>query len=195
MTARRILIATVLAVVCLAPALQAQDADPEAAQDAWQKAAAPGMVHAYLAEKAGDWHVTTKAWMEPGADPVTSEGKSCSEMILGGRFLQEKVTASFAGMPYEGLGMTGYDNTSGKVQSYWIDNMGTVSMWMTGAYKTPGDPLEVTGEMVDPATGQNVRLRSVTTFLSHERHHVDFYTTMPGAEEFKTMEMDYVRAE
>ena len=195
MTARRILIAIVLASVCVVPPLPAQDMDPAAAQAAWEKAAAPGMVHAYLAEKAGDWSIAMRYWMMPGAEPMASESTSHAEMILGGRFLQEKVSGTANGMPFEGMGVTGYDNTTGMVQAYWVDNMGTVSMWMTGAYKTPGDPLETAGEMVDPATGQTIHMRSVTTFLSPRAHHVDYFMTIPGMDEFKTMEMDYARVE
>ena len=109
MTARRyaaifvctVLMATVLPVV-------ADESDQAAA--AWAEAAAPGPVHALFAGHGGDWTITAKSWMVPGADPIVSESESQAEMILGGRFLDERLVGTVMGQPFEGLGVFGYDN-------------------------------------------------------------------------------------
>ena len=46
-------------------------------------------------------------------------------MMLGGRVMAERMEAKMAGQPFSGLGMTGYDNTSGQYWSTWSDSMGT----------------------------------------------------------------------
>jgi len=38
------------------------------------------------------------------------------------------------GMPFEGMGLDGYDNASKEYISIWIDNMGTGIMYMKGKW-------------------------------------------------------------
>ena len=135
MFARKILIVLVLALAALPAA--AQDDMAAAAQEAWLKAATPGPVHAFLAEKAGDWNVKAVMWMAPGADPVVSRSTSHAEMMLGGRFLVEHVQGENMGLPFEGMGSTGYDNATGMVTAVWMDSFGTVTVVMTGKYAAP----------------------------------------------------------
>jgi len=195
MTARRFLMLALLAALAAASPMQAQDQnqDAAAAQAAMAAAATPGPVHAFLADKAGAWTVTTTMWPAPGAEPVVSTMTAKSEMVLGGRYLKEEFAGEVFGLPFTGIGYTGYDNTTGTITATWIDNMSTATMVMTGKYAQAGDPLEVAGRMIDPATGGEVFMRSVSTWQSHDRGHVDYYAVMGGMGEVKTMAMDYQR--
>ena len=116
-------------------------------------------------------------------------------MILGGRYLRETMHGDTMGMPFDGLGLTGYDNTTGVVTSIWMDSMSTGTIVMTGQWEKPGAPLETTGVMTDPATGEQMQLRTVTTFISDDESRFDYYATMPGMAETKMMELHYVRAQ
>jgi hypothetical protein len=192
----KIMTFTILAVLLLPTAAafaQEGGADQQAGMEAWQKAATPGEFHQFLAKKTGSWHIETKMWMQPGAEPVTSEGSAESEMILGGRFLLEKMKGESMGMPLEGLGITGYDNTSGVVTSVWYDNFGTVTTVLTGKWEKPGAPLELHGEMFDPMTGLNMKVRTVTTFTSADESLFEYFATPPGGDEVKAMELVYTR--
>jgi len=142
------LLATGLVLALTALPSAAQEYDAEASQDAWAASAIPGKAHAYLAEKTGDWDIVATMWMAPGAEPMVNTSTSHGEMILGGRFLQEHVTGETMGMPFEGLGLTGFDNTTHEVTSIWIDSMGTVMVVMTGLYEKFGEPMELFGDMV-----------------------------------------------
>ncbi len=196
MTARRILILAALTVLAAALPLGAgaQDQDAAAAaQAAMMKAATPGPIHAFLAEKAGSWTVTVSMWDQPDAEPMVGTMAATSEMVLGGRYLKEEFAGEFFGMPFSGIGHTGYDNTTGTITSTWIDNMSTATMVMTGKYAQAGDPLETAGRMFDPATGNEVVMRSVTTWKDKDAFHVDYYGCTGGAAETRTMAMDYQR--
>ncbi len=192
MTARRyaaifvctVLMATVLPVV-------ADESDQAAA--AWAEAAAPGPVHALFAGHGGDWTITAKSWMVPGADPIVSESESQAEMILGGRFLDERLVGTVMGQPFEGRGLTGYDNSTHVATSIWMDNLGTVMVVMTGVYEKPGEPMELFGEMVDPASGSILKVRTVTNFTGDDAHSMEYFMTVPGMDEIKSMELIYKR--
>jgi hypothetical protein len=46
-------------------------------------------------------------------------------MILGGRYQQSMIKGNMMGMPFEGMGLLGYDNAQKLFYSTWVDNMGT----------------------------------------------------------------------
>jgi len=183
-----------LFLVMAAGAVWAQEgADAAAMQEAWMKAGTPGPFQAFLAKKAGNWRIEGKAWMAPGAEPELSESTGTAEMILGGRYLQETMHGETMGMPFDGMGLTGYDNTTGVVTSLWIDSMSTATIVMTGKWEKPGAPLETTGAMTDPASGQVMQLRTVTTFVSDDESLFEYFATMAGMPEMKMMELHYFR--
>ena len=197
MTARKYLVfVTALAVALGAlPALADESASPFDAETeaAWAAAAVPGEAHALLATQTGEWQTTSKMWMEPGGEPMTMTADSSAEMILGGRFLLEKVKGTVMGMPFDGIGLTGYDNTTHVVTSVWVDTQGTVMSIMTGVYEKIGEPMELFGSLTDPITGQEIKTRTVTTFGGDDAHTMDYFMTMGDMPEMKAMEMVYTR--
>src|SRR5205085_6861885 len=103
--------------------------DPQMAE--MMKMAAPGPQHLALKPIVGKWKVSTKSYMAPG-EPTVSEGSCTNSMILGGRFVQQIVKSTMMGMPFEGMGITGYDNMQKMYTFTWLDNMGTQTMSGTG---------------------------------------------------------------
>ena len=91
-------------------------ADEKAMMEAMMKQATPGPEHKKLEPLVGDWTYTAKFWMAPGAPPMEMAGDDKCTWIMDGRFLQDEVTGpAQAGMPpFQGLGLTGYDNTTKK---------------------------------------------------------------------------------
>ncbi|MBU0741727.1 DUF1579 domain-containing protein [bacterium] len=193
MTARMSCLVLCLMLILAVPAAAADEYDMEAMTAAWAAAATPGPVHAHLARMTGDWDIVATVWMEPGAAPTVSTSTSHGEMILGGRFLEERLRGEAMGMPFEGRGLTGYDNTTHTVTAIWIDTMGTVISVLTGVYEKIGEPLELCGSMVDPVSGQEFGIRTVTTFVGDDGQRMDYFMTMPGADEMKSMELVYTR--
>ena len=158
------------------------------------KAATPGPQHAILAKMAGEWTATVKFLMDPSQPWQETVGTSVVTTLMDGRYIQESNTATMMGMPFSGMGVTGYDNVIGKYVSTWIDNMGTGIMTSTGTADASGKVISWNGVMSDPMTGKPSKARMVTTVVDDSRHTFEMYSTPPGAKkEMKTMTIEYVR--
>ena len=169
-------------------------AEEKAMMDAMVKAGTPGPNHELLASIAGDWTFKARMWMNPTAQPSESMGTVNYTTLFGGRFVEGHYRGDMMGMPFEGLGLMGYDNTSGRFQSSWTDNMDTSIMYMTGQYDESTKTLTYTGQMDDPVKpGSKVKVRQVVRLTSPDSHVMEWYETRNG-KETKTMEIEYNRA-
>jgi hypothetical protein len=142
----------------------------------------PGEIHKMLGQSAGIWKGNITMWAQPGAPATNSLGEATNEMILGGRYLQSKNTGNFMGMPFEGIGITGYDNAKKVFVSSWIDNMGTGMLCMTGTWDAATRSVHFSGSMVDPMSGKDIPVREV----------LEMYSSAEG-KDFKNMEIRYTR--
>lgn len=106
----------------------------------------PGEEHARLAKFAGEWASHTVLHMGPGQD-VQSDSTATFKMIMGGRYLQEDVTGTMMGMPFEGRGTFGFDNATKTYFSSWFDNFGTGITNSTGKETEKGKVWVFTGDM------------------------------------------------
>jgi len=93
------------------PGDKPMSAEQKAMMDAWMKFATPAEGHKSLAGMVGTWDAEVTSWMDPAQPPEKSKGVSENRMMLGGRWVEQKFTSQMMGMPFEGLGYTGYDNT------------------------------------------------------------------------------------
>lgn len=137
-----------------------------AMMEAYTKAGTPGPPHQLLARTAGTWDVTVKMYMGP--EPMVSEGTSTIETIMGGRWSRETVAGEFMGQAFEGIGITGYNNTAERYESTWYDNMSTTLYFYTGSANEDGSALTFTGEFLDPATGEMVKQKTTLEFVSDD---------------------------
>lgn len=114
------------------------DAAKAAMVEAFKKAGTPGPGHKRLAMLVGNWKVKATVWPGPGAPPQRSTGKSSAKLILGKRFVQQTYRGTFMGKPFNGLGMVGFDNITGKYVSTWADSMSTTLMTSEGTIDEAG---------------------------------------------------------
>lgn len=163
-------------------------AQTEAEAKAWMEYMTPGEVHKMLAKSVGDWKAEITHWGKPGSTPDKATGIQKNEMILGGRYLQTKHSGDMMGMPFEGLGFTGYDNSTKKFTSTWIDNMGTGIMVLEGTWNAQTNSLELKGNATDPTTGKLVPVREVLRIIDDKTQVMEMYAVADG-KEFKTMEI------
>ena len=177
------------------PAGQAPKMSPEmkAAMEAYVKAATPGPNHAFLAKLAGRWDTVAKMWMGPG-EPEVTQGTSVNEMILGGRFLLQKFEGMAMGKPFKGMGLTGYDNVSGKFTSVWADTMGTGMMTGTGQLDASGKVLSSVDVYNDPAVGGPKESRSTLKLVDADTMVMEMYDKLPDGKEARILEITYRRA-
>jgi len=193
MKPRRILAPLALAALAACPATAlAQDApgaDMDAAMQELQKTMMPGAPHRELEFYAGDWNLVTHADM--GGEQVTTEGTAHSEMMLGGRFVHAVHHGEMWGMPFEGVGITGYDNVKKQYFNVWFDSMGTGVLVSYGNKNADG-ALELTGTYDDPMMG-TVDYRMVTTVTGEDSYTFDMYMKTPEGEQ-RAMDILYTRA-
>ncbi len=104
--------------------------------------------HKELAKQAGTWDADMTMY-QPGKDPVKTKGVSTSRMILGGHFLVAEDKADWMGMPFEGMGITGYSKEKQKYFSIWMDVMGSTPMITWGTADATGKVITYDGEPYD----------------------------------------------
>lgn len=93
--------------------------------EAWTSARTPGEAHDHLLRRVGEWDLTTRTWSEGSVEPQVSRATARRRMVLGGRYLEERVEAEVLDAPFQGFGVTGYDNVTRRWWSTWIDTMST----------------------------------------------------------------------
>lgn len=194
----RVLAVTMMCAALVSSAL-AQGNEPstmnhEEMQKLYEAAAKPGPEHAMLAKNAGRWNCSVKSWMDPKAEPITSEGTEESEMVFGGRYMRSHFTGSMMGQPYEGMGTLGYDNTKKKYVGNWFDTMSTGILNYEGSYDPQANQMVCHGSYTDPATGKEQATRLVTRFVSDDQHIFEMWGPDPTGAEVKWMEITYNRA-
>jgi hypothetical protein len=186
----------VLAAGALAQEGTQSSPSPEEAamMKAWNEARTPGAPHQHLAESAGTWNFTTKMWMDPSGAPMVSTGTATRDMLLGGRVLRERVESTMMGEPFQGLGLTGYDNVTGKYWSTWADNMGTGMMVSEGSYDPATHTMTFSSEVADPLTKKMIKVRMVGDHSAPDHEVFKFYEIRADGGEKMTMEITYDRA-
>lgn len=166
--------------------------DKDAMMAEMMKEAAPGPMHAMLKRHEGTWNATVTSFMPGAAAPITTTGTETRNMVLGGRFLETKFTGTYAGQPYEGWGLTGYDNKSSKVMWVWADNMSTRAMDLTGTMTPDGKTISCTGS-IDGMDGKPMDIRAELTFDSDTQQTYTMYAKMNG-QDVKMMQIAYTKA-
>lgn len=167
-------------------------AEEQAAMEAMMKAASPGDMHKKLAPMVGTFNVTVKSFMAPGAPPMESTGTSENSWVLGGRWVEQKFTGSFMGMPFNGIGYTGYDNMKKQYVGTWMDSMSTSMMSSTGT-SADGKSYEFSSSMDDPMSGKTMPVKEKVTVVDNNNHVMEMWTPGPDGKMFKMMEITYKR--
>ena len=195
MKTRMTLMLALAAVVAIGGSIAvAQEGDhSQDEMKAWMEAAAPGPHHKHYEEMVGMWDAKTTSWMAPGAEPVLMDGKCEYKLILGGRYLVQTMEGEMMGMPFTGMGLSGYDNIAKKHTVMWVDNMSTQMMFSQGECKDHCSYEEHKTTMKNPM-GDDMPIRMVTKVVDTDKHIFEYYMTGPDGTEFKSMEIVYTRS-
>lgn len=197
----KIWFATALFVISTATVALAQEMkhdmpmppEQKAAMDAMMKAMTPGDAHKLLNAMVGSWETKVTMWMSPGAEPTVTSATAETKWILGNRYLEERFRGEFMGMPFLGIGYTGYDNVKKEYWGTWIDNMSTGVMKMTGTTADQGKTWKFTGTNADPMTGKDMVAEEHVTVADADHHTSEMYGPAPDGKTFKMMEIAYSR--
>jgi len=159
----------------------------------------PGEFHAKLKPMAGKWTTTSKFRMTPEMPWEESTGKAEFKWALGGRFLVQEYKANpgpqdaMMGGPFEGYGMTGYDNIDKKFHNIWTDNMSTGMMVSTGTADGSGQTFNYNGECNCPIAGGPKPVKSIIKIEGDDKLKFEMYDKTPDGKEFQCLEVTYTR--
>lgn len=164
------------------------------AMAAMMKAGAPGENHELLKGMVGTWKATSKMWMAPGTEPMPGDAISENTLVLGGRFVHTVYKDKNAEHPFEGVGLTGYDNFKKKFSSTWADSMATSVGTSYGTYDAATKTFAYVGEYDDSETGKPVKYRMTVKINSNDQHTMEMFQPGPDGKEFKGLEVAYTRS-
>lgn len=170
-------------------AAPAGDAAHEAAMAEMMKYAAPGAAHEVLKSMEGDWGASVKMMMGP--EPTVTPGTSVNRLILGGRYLEQRFTSTMMNQPFEGYGLTGYDNRKQQYTNFWVDNSSTEMMTGQGSWDAAAKTVTMKSEGTGP-DGKPMPMRMVTKMTGPDQHVFSMYAPMEGKEQLM-MEITYTR--
>ena len=180
------------------PAAGASGAAPGGMDDAMMKsmmaAAAVGPQHKALEPMAGVFKAVNKFKMNPTDEWQISEGTYEGEMCMDGRYLLMNIQANMMGMPFQGMGCLGYDNTIKKYVAAWIDNMGTGIMRSEGTSSDGGKTITFGGEMMCPIENAMKQYRYTYEVKSSDEFVMRWWSpSMTDGKMFESMVVTYTR--
>lgn len=153
-----------------------------------------GEMHKLMAQWDGTWSADIKMWMAPGTEAMTNKGTAVNTMIMGGRQQLTKFSGDMMGMPFEGMGLLGFDNHKKMFESIWIDNLSTGTTHLTGSWNAATKTLAMSGKTMDAGTKKVVSIRQVFKIVDNDTQIMEMYIPDPKTgKEFKSMEIKYTR--
>ncbi len=167
-------------------------AEEKAAMEAMMKAATPGDAHKKLSPMVGTWDAKVKMYPQPGAPAQESSGVSENKWVLGGRWVEQTFSGNFMGMPFSGIGYTGYDNIKKQYVGTWMDSMST-SVMMSSGSPTGDKTYEFSSIVDDPVSGKSMPVKSKVTVVDDDHHVLEMWGPAPDGKMFKMMEITYSR--
>ncbi len=171
---------------------KAMEADEAGMMAAYMAAAMPGAEHGRLASMTGKYTVIVKMWAAPLDEPLLYTASVERKMILGGRYMVEKYDGQMMDQPFEGMGLTAYDNVEQQYVSTWMDTMGTGIIRMTGNFDADGKVLTMWGESMDPYTKKATK-KKITTIGTDTEEVSQMYMIGDDGSEWKMMEFTYTK--
>lgn len=169
----------------------------------WVASIKPGKQHEPLNQFAGTWETVTRMWMAgPNSPPAESKGVSEVKWVLGKRFLLEEhkgemlmpdETGAIKQIPYEGIGMWGYDKVRNMYVGTWASTAGTNLQVMSGTADPAGKLFRFFGEMDEPMLDIYGRIVKYENKIVSEDTHILTIYDLAAADDYKVVEITYTR--
>jgi hypothetical protein len=196
--------ALLVSQVCSQESGQSPD-DMQKAMADWMATTRPGEHHKKLEGSIGTWEATTKMWMGgPGGEPVVTRGRAERKWVLGGRFMQEDFSSEMMmpdpasgemkAVPWQGMGLFGFDNHRKTYVGCWADTMGTQLLTMKGTVDPSGKVFTYYGEMDEPMLGVVGRMVKYTTRIIDADTQVFEIYDLHAGDDYKVVEVTYKRS-
>lgn len=156
---------------------------------AWEEYMKPSKAHEMLAKDTGIWTSEMTFWSTDNPEPQKATSQAEYKMILGGLYQEGKFTGKMWGMDFEGHGLTAFDNATQEYIATWIDNFGTGLLVTRGKYDEATKKLTMEGNMVDPVTKKEKKVKEVITYIDDDHQKMEMFDIDKDGKEFKNMEI------
>ena len=157
----------------------------------WAEANALNEYHEAFGRAAGEWVAYSTKYEYDGSKTESVDSAS-NALIMDGRFLKLEYSGDWDGMPFNGLGFTGYDTVRKEHFTIWFDNFSTGPMVARGKAGDDDDVVTVIADQVNPVDGSKYKQELVTRIVSADEHHLDMYMHTPAGK-MHQMHIKYVR--
>lgn len=164
----------------------------EAMMAQWKAASTPSAAHARLTPMVGTWRAKTTFTMAPGGPSEVHGGTSVHRFVLGGRYLEQVYKGLSMGMPFEGIGYTGYDNVQKKYVGTWMDTFGTGLMSSVGVGNPTDERIDAVAEAIEPS-GNKKTFETIIRIRDHGHHSYEMWTKGPDGKKYRVMLVEYER--
>ena len=152
----------------------------------------PTKQHKMLAMQVGTWDAKMEYLDFETGKPTTSKGVSIRKMPLGSFWLIDNFQADMMGMPFKGMGITGYDPEKKKLVGTWIDSMTPSLMVIEGNFDGEGKVMTMSGMGVG-MDGKPAKTTMKTTVHGKDKHVFEMFSSMPDGKDMKLMTITYTR--
>jgi hypothetical protein len=146
--------------------------------------------HENFKDMVGQWKIDAEYYWHNPEVPKRTQASASFKLLLGGRFVQHNFRDSVDGVPFEGIGIYGYDKMKNKFVGIWIDNMGTGMMHTTGEMDEAGNVVEHGESAMPQAT---MKLKMVSTPVKDDKFTYTMYRILPDGSEQRVMVLSYRR--
>jgi len=161
-----------------------------AAPLAAQEMPKPGPEHQRLAKEVGTWDAVVESVGMDGK-PEKSKGENVTT-AMSGFWIVDSFAGSFAGAPFLGHGVLGYDQVKKKYVQSWVDSMSPILMVFEGSFDKDGKVLTMTGTGPS-AGGKPVAMRTVTTWKDDNTKVFELFEAGPDGKEMRMLTITYTR--
>lgn len=158
------------------------------------KPPSPNEKHELLKPFEGTFRATVSIFMG-GPEPMVTTGIMVSEFVVDGLYLQQVYTGDPVEGPFpsfNGRGFWGYNFVTSKYEGFWIDNASSIMQREDGTVDDTGKIWEMLSEINHPQQGTTQK-RTVIRLIDNDHHEAECFMTLPNGENFKSMELKYVR--
>jgi hypothetical protein len=153
----------------------------------------PTKEHELLKRDVGTWDATVKIWPMEGAQAMESKGTETNELLTGGLWLVTRFEGEAGGMPFTGVGTTGYDPVEKKYVGTWVDSMTPHLMISKFNYDADAKTWTGTAEGRDAVTGQPYTAKMIGRYVDDDNRVFEMHMPGEGGKYWKMLEITYKR--
>jgi hypothetical protein len=160
---------------------------------ALENAMTPGEGQKKLGFMVGTFDAKFRTWATPSSAPAEDTGVMVANWVLDGRYIQIMLAGTVAGEPYSGIGYAGFDNTTKKYVTTFMDSGSTGMEWYTGGFDASGKVATLKATIANPVTGKPTPLEMRLTLDAAGNHVTELWGEGLGTTMFKMMEISYTK--